>query len=178
MIVVASFTSDAGSDMSKRMRISAREVGLQVDVHRLPEAGSFEKNGAMKPHFAKQMLDVHGQDIVVVDVDAIFRSSPERFLKPDFAEDVALFFGGNGKPSADTLFLKNTRKARSFLSQWARIIEVRGGSESFGSLVAVTTKPRLVPIYHLGPEYCWVERVMRPHYPGAKPVIEFYSKGD
>jgi hypothetical protein len=177
MIVCSYFCDEAFFPCSQRMRASASELGLEIDVRRLPDQGSWEGNAALLPTFSRQMLDIHvGVDLLIIDPDAVFRTAPQRLLKPDFEEDVALFFAGTGKPHPGTLFLKNTRKARMFLNQWNKINETRGGLDCYGALVAVTTKPLLVQVCHLGPEYYWVDRVMRPSYPGIYPVVEYFMQ--
>src|SRR5262245_45620315 len=167
------------------MKLSAEDYGLKVDLRLLADQGSWEKNVCMKPAFALQMLDFHkGEDVVLVDTDAVFRSAPEKLTKPTFTEDVAIFFAGNGHPSSGTMWFRNTFRARAFLRQWARLIAEHSGegvlSVEYETLITATTKPRIVPIHHLGPEYFWVERNMRQSYPGAVPVIEHFmiSKGE
>ncbi len=175
MIIAAFYTNEMYEKEATRMRISAGQFSLQCDVRKVPDQGSWEKNVSLKPRFVKAVLDLYkGQDILLVDTDAVFHQAPTELQNPQFTEDVALFFAGNGKPSSGTMWFRNTRKARLFLETWHTINENRGGAEEFLSLVEVTTKPRIVPVYHLGPEYFWVERTMRQSYPKAKPVIEHF----
>lgn len=179
MIVCAFYTDDAYWRSAQRMRASAEEHGLTVDIHRIVDQGSWEKNVAMKPAFAAQMLGAHpGQDILLVDTDAVFRRSPDALLKPEFPEPVALFFAGNGRPSSGTIFLRSTKSAMTFLKIWDKLIretpDQPGRPAEFEALVRITTKPRVVSIKHLGPEYFWVDRIMRQQYPGAEPVIEHF----
>lgn len=179
MIVCGFYTNDVYKSHALRMKVSAEQFGLEVDLQQLPDQGSWNKNTCMKPKFAKQMLDKHlGETVLLVDTDAVFRSAPERLLRPLFHEDVALFFAGNGHPSSGTMFFRNTSRARIFCNFWQTVIENHKDDPSenleYETLVQVTTKPRVVPIHHLGPEYFWVERQMRPSYPGAIPVIEHF----
>lgn len=185
MIVCSFFTSEAYEKSAYRMRDSALQFHLKVDLRLMPDQGSWAKNVAMKPLFAKKMLEEHNEDILLLDTDAVFRAAPTELLGPDgggpaFQEDVALFFAGNGLPSSGTMWFRKSRKSVLFLNAWHRTIENTPQPEDparppeFEALVMVTRKPRVAPIHALGPEYFWVERKMRSSYPSAKPVIEHF----
>lgn len=182
MKICAYFTSEAYFKAAQRMRLSAVELGLDVDIRKLQDLGTWEKNVAQKPAFAIKMLEEHGQDIILVDTDAYFHARPDALIAPEFAAEVALFVAGNGKPSSGTMYFRNGRKSRLFLRAWEQSIENHPEPEvgadvpprEYTSLASLVKKPLLVPIHILGPEYFWVERSMRQSYPGCKPVIEHF----
>lgn len=175
MIVAAFHTNDVYEKEATRLRVSAEQFGLVCDIRKVPDQGSWDKNVSLKPRFVKAMLNLYkAESILLLDTDAIFHQAPAALLKPTFEEDVALFFSESGAPSSGTMFFKNTRKAKLFCDTWRQINDNRGGEEEYLSLVEVTRKPLIAPIFRLGPEYFWVERTMRAVHKNAKPVIEHF----
>lgn len=179
MIIGSFYTNETYAKEAERMRISAGQFSLQVDVRAVPDQGSWWANVSLKPQFALRMMDAHkGQDLLLLDTDAIFWKAPTELLHPQFPEDVALFIAANNKPSSGTMFFRNNSKSRIFLRAWDKLIkdlaEDGVDNREYEALVKMTAKPRVTPIHILGPEYFWVERIMRRKYPSADPVIEHF----
>jgi len=130
-IVVSFYTKGTAYEAeARRMVRSVHLHGLEHDVREVPNQGSWLANTAHKPQYLRTMLDIHaGRDILWIDADGEMRHYPVLF--DDFTADIGVCYvdwpqyGRNRGPEllSGTIYLKNNRRVRDLVDEWARRIE-------------------------------------------------------
>lgn len=183
MIVVSYHTDTAGKSRVQALVDSARRFDVPVDTEGLPG-----RNGdRTRAEFILRMLDKWPEhDILYVEAGGVVRRRPDLFVDPDF--DVAAHvhltglgipatgsFAGTGWICPSTLFFAQGDAARKVLLIWIETNAVRPDRREQDNLLYFLAAIDGVRFRYLPHEYSWVEPVMRPFMPGARPVIEHSS---
>lgn len=162
---------------SRPVQIQGRSRDLSIDRPSV-------RNG--KFSIAKEILsrfdrfrNVDG--FLFVEPGAVIRPPLELFHRKNF--DVAAYvdragnpsgpgtFDGIGRVSTFTLFFRQSLAARRVLDRWIERNYLHPRPEAENLLFTLSEVGGVV-FFHLPPEYCWIEPLMRPFHIDAVPVIE------
>jgi hypothetical protein len=184
-LVIAYYTkSSRYEDLSQNLKTSLQQFNLPYYIHGIDDLGSWEKNTHYKAYFIRKCLEDRNQDLLCVDVDAVFKSYPS--LIPDLNCDIAYrtedFKWRKDEALSGTLFLRNNEKVKRFVDRWIQLNEAvpaeRAKPETWeqkNMQVAQREFQDLV-YFNLPPEYTFIFDHTRNMYPRLAPVIEHYQE--
>jgi len=120
--VICCFFTDTYFDHAMSLKSSLDDFGLNYYFKRVADAGYWEANTRIKPHFVLECLERFPQkDVLYLDADAMVKKPLNYFNHID--ADVA-FYKTKGLPGmshdylASTMFFKNTPATRQLVEQW------------------------------------------------------------
>lgn len=120
--VICCFFTDTYFDHAMSLKSSLDDFGLNYYFKRVADAGYWEANTRIKPHFVLECLERFPQkDVLYLDADAMVKKPLDYFNHID--ADVA-FYKTKGLPGmshdylASTMFFKNTPATRQLVEQW------------------------------------------------------------
>jgi len=120
--VICCFFTDTYFDHAMSLKSSLDDFGLNYYFKRVADAGYWEANTRIKPHFVLECLERFPQkDVLYLDADAMVKKPLDYFNHID--ADVA-FYKTKGLPGmshdylAGTMFFKNTPATRQLVEQW------------------------------------------------------------
>jgi hypothetical protein len=120
--VVCCFYTDSYRDHAMLLKSSLEQFGLNYYFQQVEDAGYWEANTRIKPHFILECLQrFTDKDVLYLDADAIVKKPLDYFNKID--ADVA-FYKTKGMPGmshdylASTMFFKNTTRTIALVEQW------------------------------------------------------------
>jgi len=185
ILIIGYYTQNTNYErLAQNLKNSANQFSLANHIIGIRDLGSWEKNTHYKAYFIKECLNTRNQDLLYVDVDAVFKRSPD--LIPSLNCDIA-YRTENFKWRADealsgTIFLKNNDKVKSFVDRWIQLNEatpaerlkpetweqknMQRAQREFNNLV----------YYNLPPEYTFITDHTRRMYPNIQPVVEHFQE--
>ena len=108
-----------------KLQKQLKAFGRPNRIQKVEDTGSWKKNIRRKPTIIVEMMAAAAQyeSVVWLDADALLMKDPVLF--DTITEDVGLYFYkrqkvGDTEPLAGTMFFKNTKRIRKFLSVWAK----------------------------------------------------------
>jgi len=184
-LVIAYYTESTQYEvLAGNLTKSLQNFGLAHHVQSIKDQGSWEKNTHYKAYFIKEVLEVRNQDVLYVDVDAVFKQYPS--LIPDLTCDIAYrtqdFRWRNDEALSGTIFLKNNDKVKKLVDRWIQLNEAtpaeRMKPETWEqkNMQRAQREMQDIDYFNLPPEYTFIYDHMRTIYPGAQPVIEHYQE--
>lgn len=186
-LVIGYYTKDTSyENLALQLKKSLAELSLPNYIEAIPDQGSWEKNTHYKATFIQKCLVERTEDLLYVDVDAVFRSYPSLISEIGKDHDLAYrtedFRWRKDEALSGTIFIKNNDLMRGFVDQW---IEMNRNNP------AERTKPetweqknmqrvhRSIPeirYYNLPPEYTFIFDHSKKMFPGVSPVIEHFQE--
>lgn len=184
-LIIGYYTRNTSyQDLSQSLAKSLEDLSLRYYLKPIEDLGSWEKNTHYKAHFILECLGQFKENLVYVDVDAVFRSYPNLFetLDCDIAYRTENFRWRKDEALSGTIFLKNNEVIKNLVRRW---IEINS------SIPAERTKPETweqkhmqtatreipgVSYFNLPPEYTFITDHTRNMYPGIRPVIEHFQE--
>lgn len=120
--VVCCFYTDSYRDHAMALKSSLEQFGLNYYFKQVEDAGYWEANTRIKPHFVLECLQQFSdKDVLYLDADAIVKKPLDYFNQ--IQADVA-FYKTKGMPGmshdylASTMFFKNTPRTIALVEQW------------------------------------------------------------
>jgi hypothetical protein len=120
--IVCCFFTDTYLDHALSLKSSLDEFGLNYYFQRVEDAGYWEANTRLKPHFILECLErFPNKDVLYLDADAMVKKPLDYFNHIE--ADVA-FYKTKGLPGmshdylASTMFFKNTANTITLVKQW------------------------------------------------------------
>lgn len=183
MIVCSFFTDDRYRRAAERLKMSCEVAKVPCDIRQVPDLGSWQKNTLQKSAFMIQEFDRFPEEnaLVWLDADAVLVRPPLLLLetKRDVMayrwSPLTLFRSASwhnyGTLFSGTLYFKRSLFSREILEAWDdenKRHPERLDQKNLATVLAGTDPVRLGC---LPPEYCWIERRMRPYHKGASPVV-------
>ncbi len=108
---------DIYTEEARKLRESLERFKLPFHIKTIEKEGrSWNDICRWKPIFIKEMMDVHGKDVLYLDADAIVLSHPVLF--DDFKGDLGVFLRPPGDLFASTIYVKNSSWGRYLLAVW------------------------------------------------------------
>lgn len=103
---------------ARRMAMSARKQGLDVELTPVESTGSWVRNASMKARFLYEQRCKRTGPLLYVDVDSIFRVDPWPYLLTKDG-DLAIHVSRDGEMISATLLMNDTDGVRALLLRWA-----------------------------------------------------------
>ena len=184
-LIIAYYTENTSYEiLAANLKKSLENFGLAHHIVPIKDQGSWEKNTHYKAYFIKEMLETRNQDLLYVDVDALFKQYPD--LIPDLDCDIAYrtqdFRWRKDEALSGTVFFKNNDKVKRLVNRWIEINEAtpaeRMKPETWEQKNMQRAQREMSDIeyYNLPPEYTFIFDHMKTMYPGVSPVIEHYQE--
>lgn len=189
MIFVAYYTPGRYEEYLPACVASLARWGLQYDVERVADLGSWQANTHFKAEFLDRKLREHrGEPLVYLDVDAVVEAKPTLF--ESILADVGVYYHGPcpGKtPGVDewrlfngTIYLRNNWISGEIVRAWRdenRWSPLTTDQENLDRAIRSRLAARKpIQVQRLPAGYCWVEEVMRGVYPEEPVVIRHFME--
>lgn len=169
--------------LSENLKISTENLSIPLYIKQIPNLGSWEKNTHYKANFIQECLGKFKENLLYVDVDAIFRSYPQLInsLDCDVAYRTENFKWRKNEALSGTIYLNNNEITKEFVNKWIELNEKTPAERNRPETWEQANMQRamdLIPglIYsNLPPEYTFVFDHTKKLYPNIKPVIEHFQ---
>lgn len=183
-LVIAYYTpGNQYEPLSENLKESCNNLQIPLFLKPTQDLGSWEKNTHYKANFIYECLNSYTQNLVYVDVDAVFRKYPIIFdsLDCDIAYRTENFKWRRNEALSGTIFLNNNEKVKTLVKNWISINNslpairrIPTTWEQANMQKAVQANP-LIKYYNLPPEYTYIFDHTRRMYPDAEPIIEHFQ---
>lgn len=169
--------------LSENLKHSTQIFSIPLHIKEIPDLGSWERNTHYKAEFILESLNTLNQDLLYVDVDAVFREYPKLLetLDCDIAYRTENFKWRKNEALSGTIFIKNTTASRNLLERWIELNKKNPAHrykpetwEQANMQRAVEQTPG-IKYYNLPPEYTFIFDHTKNMYPGLSPVIEHFQ---
>lgn len=183
-LVIAYFTpGNQYEALSENLSKSCSEFGIPLHLRPIENLGTWEKNTHYKANFILECLSSFSQNLVYVDVDAVFRSYPSLFesLDCDIAYRTENFRWRRNEALSGTIFLANNNKTRKLVEKWIEINNVIKANRMDPETWEQKNMQRALDVctdvsyQNLPPEYTFIFDHSRKLYPEISPVIEHFQ---
>lgn len=169
--------------LSENLTKSCREFNLPLFLNPIENLGSWEKNTHYKANFINECLDRFSENLVYVDVDAVFRRPPDLFkeLDCDIAYRTENFKWRRNEALSGTIFLRNNNRVKDLVKTWISINEslpaIRNAPMTWeqANMQKAVQGDKLISYYNLPPEYTYIFDHTKRMYPDIEPVIEHFQ---
>jgi hypothetical protein len=183
LIIAYYTTGNHYEDLSENLKKSCNDFNLPLVLKPIQNLGSWEKNTHYKADFIYECLNTYNQNLVYVDVDAVFRKYPTLFgeLDCDIAFRTENFKWRKNEALSGTIFLNNNDKVRTLIKNWISINEsipaVRNSPMTWeqANMQKAVQFDRGINYYNLPPEYTYIFDHTKRMYPNIEPVIEHFQ---
>jgi hypothetical protein len=183
-LVIAYYTpGNQYEALSENLKESCNNLQIPLFLKPIQDLGSWERNTHYKANFIYECLNSYTQNLVYVDVDAVFRKYPDIFnsLDCDIAYRTENFKWRRNEALSGTIFLNNNEKVKALIKNWISINnaipairKVPSTWEQANMQKAVQANPA-IKYYNLPPEYTYIFDHTRRMYPEVEPVIEHFQ---
>jgi hypothetical protein len=184
-LVIAYYTENTPYEaLAANLKKSLQHFAIAHHIEGIADLGSWEKNTHHKAYFIKKCLTDRNQDLLCVDVDAVFKQYPS--LIPDLTCDIAYrtqdFRWRKDEALSGTIFLKNNDKVKRLVNRWIELNEATPAERMKPETWEQKNMQRAhremseIDYYNLPPEYTFIFDHMKTMYPGISPVIEHYQE--
>jgi hypothetical protein len=183
-LTIAYFTKgNKYESLSQNLRQSCESFGIPLNLNPIEDLGSWEKNTHYKAKFILDCLQNFSQDLLYVDVDAVFRQFPNLLetLDCDLAYRTENFKWRKNEALSGTIFLRNNERITEFVKSWISLNEAtpaaRFKPETWeqANMQRAHILSKDLKYYNLPPEYTFVFDHTKRMYPNLKPVIEHFQ---
>ena len=184
-LTIAYYTKGTSYEtLAQNLSNSCKSYDIPLILKPIADLGSWERNTHYKAEFILECLNTYPQNLLYVDVDAVFRSYPDLIdtLDCDIAYRTENFRWRNNEALSGTIYLKNCDSVKSLVSQWIAINNQTPASryapetwEQANLQKAVVNDPS-INYYNLPPEYTYIFDHTKKLYKGLKPVIEHFQE--
>lgn len=123
--LVCCFYTDSYSDHALSLKKSLDDFNLNYHFKQVEDAGYWEANTRIKPHFILECLQQFpNKNVLYLDADAVVKQPLNYFNK--IVSDIAVYHtkraqGMSHNYLTGTIFLKNNPVTRGFLAQWCTL---------------------------------------------------------
>jgi hypothetical protein len=184
-LVIAYYTENSSYEaLAGNLKKTLQNFSIPFYIEAIKDLGSWEANTHYKSHFIKKCLNDRNQDLLYVDVDALFKQYPELIptLDCDIAYRTQDFRWRADEALSGTIFLKNNDRIKKFVNRWIELNEAtpaeRMKPETWEQKNMQRAQREMTDLsyYNLPPEYTFIYDHMKMMYPGTSPVIEHYQE--
>jgi hypothetical protein len=183
-LTIAYFTKgNKYESLSQNLRQSCESFNIPLHLNPIEDLGSWEKNTHYKAKFILQCLQNFSQDLLYVDVDAVFRRYPDLLetIDCDLGYRTENFKWRKNEALSGTIFLRNNERTIEFVKSWILLNDTnpsfRFKPETWeqANMQRVHISSKGLKYFNLPPEYTFVFDHTRRMYPGLSPVIEHFQ---
>jgi hypothetical protein len=162
---------------------SCKKLNLELDFSLVPNLHSWKANTSFKGTFAKEMLNKHNRNVVLLDADAEITQYPKIFsLIPEDCNIAAHYLDQNAwyKNNSNrkeflsgSLFLRNNNFTKEIVDKW--ILALKNNTSLWEQRVLENIIiENKVKVFELPLEYCYIREVktgIAPHVLCNNPII-------
>jgi hypothetical protein len=184
ILVVAYFTpNNSYQRLSQNLKESLQSFKLPHLIKPVQDLGSWENNTHYKSKFIKECLETQTQDLLYVDVDAVFKAYPQIFetLDCDIAYRTENFRWRADEALSGTVYFRNNEKVKRMVDRWINLNEATPAERMKPETWEQKNMQRAqrefsdLVYYNLPPEYTFITDHTKTMYPGLFPVIEHFQ---
>lgn len=184
-LIIAYYTENTSyQSLAEKLKKSIQNLGLPHYIESIKDQGSWEKNTHYKAYFIKKCLIERSENLLYVDVDAIFKQYPSLIdsLDCDIAYRTQDFRWRKDEALSGTIFLRNNDKIKRMVDRWIELNQntpaERMKPETWEQKHMQTAQREMSDIvyYNLPPEYTYIFDHTKTMYPKISPVIEHYQE--
>lgn len=168
MRVITYAVGDRYRAAARVLQLSGEAVGVPVEILDVEPAEGWGANTRQKAALVCSVLEK--DDALWLDADCIIHKDPRPHLESIYGIDVALYMERVGTINGSVAYFRKTERGRAVAAEWKRLIDMNPAEESDPPLLESTQVG--CRLYHLSPEYCWVEAAMRRRFPKMRPAVE------
>ena len=169
--------------ISEDLKRSCNDFNIPLLLKPIEDLGSWEKNTHYKAKFILDCLNTTDQNLLYVDVDAIFKSYPDLIetLNCDIAYRTENFRWRKNEALSGTIFFQNNDRVKDFVKRWIELNDknpaIRSKPETWeqANMQKTLFDSSDIMYYNLPPEYTFIFDHTKKLYPGLKPVIEHFQ---
>lgn len=183
-LVIAYYTpGNQYETLSEDLAKSCQNHNISLFLKPVKDLGSWEKNTHYKANFIYECLHSFDQNLVYVDVDAVFRKYPILFnsLECDIAYRTENFKWRRNEALSGTIFLNNNDRVKNLVKNWISINElvpaIRKMPTTWEQANMQTAVEADVSLnyYNLPPEYTYIFDHTKKMYPHIEPIVEHFQ---
>lgn len=183
-LVIAYYTlGNQYESLSENLKKSCKDFNLPLFLKPIEDLGSWSKNTHYKANFIQECLERFNQNLLYVDVDAVFRSYPSLFedIDCDIAYRTENFRWRANEALSGTIFLSNNDKVKSFVNLWIEMndktpaIKIKPETWEQANMQKALLKNGGLKYYNLPPQYTYIFDHTKSMYPDITPVIEHFQ---
>lgn len=184
-LVIAYYTENTPYEaLAANLKNSLQHFGIAHHIEGIEDLGSWEKNTHYKAYFIKKCLSDRNQDLLCVDVDAVFKAYPDLIptLDCDIAYRTENFRWRSDEALSGTIFLRNNDKVKRMVDRWIELNEATPAERMKPETWEQKNMQRAqrefsdIVYYNLPPEYTYIFDHTRTMFPNIRPVIEHYQE--
>jgi hypothetical protein len=183
-LVIAYFTKGNQYEaLSESLNKSCSDFKIPLHLRPIENLGSWEKNTHYKANFILDCLNSFSQNLVYVDVDAVFRSYPSLFdsLDCDVSYRTENFRWRKNEALSGTIYLANNERTKRFTQKWIETNNVIKAKRMDPETWEQKNMQRALEVCtdvkyeNLPPEYTFIFDHSRKIHPEVSPVIEHFQ---
>jgi hypothetical protein len=184
-LTIAYFTKgNSYETLSENLKESCKTYDIPLILKPIENLGSWESNTHYKATFILECLNTYPQNLVYVDVDAVFRRYPDLFdtLDCDIAYRTESFKWRKNEALSGTIFIKNSDKGKEIIQKWIETNDKIAANQfdpttwEQANMQRVINGDTSINYFNLPPEYTFITDHTRKLYPGLKPVVEHFQE--
>jgi hypothetical protein len=183
-LIVAYFTKGNQYEaLSQNLSKSCSDLKIPLYLNPIENLGNWEKNTHFKANFILECLNRFDQNIVYVDVDAVFRSYPVLFetIDCDIAYRTENFRWRRNEALSGTIFLANNERTKIFVEKWIEINNIIKANRQDPDTWEQRNMQRALEVcsdvkyQNLPPEYTFIFDHSKKLHPKVTPIIEHFQ---
>lgn len=183
-LIIAYYTKgNQYEKLSENLNKSCSDLKIPIHLKGIDNLGSWEKNTHYKAEFILECLNQFQQNLVYVDVDAVFRKYPILFetIDCDIAYRTENFRWRKNEALSGTIFLSNNDRTQHFVKKWIEINSVIKSVKSDSDTWEQRNMQRALSVCHqiryenLPPEYTYIFDHSRKLHPEIDPIVEHFQ---
>jgi hypothetical protein len=183
-LTIAYFTKgNQYEKLSENLSQSCSQFRIPLHLKPIENLGTWEKNTHFKANFILDCLSKFNQNLVYVDVDAVFRDYPILFetIDCDVAYRTENFRWRKNEALSGTIFLRNNDRTKTFVQKWIETNRIIKASKTDPDTWEQRNMQRALEVCkdvkyeNLPPEYTFIFDHSKRIYPEVIPVIEHFQ---
>lgn len=184
-LIIAYYTQNTNyQNLASKLKESIERLSIPNFIKPIKDLGSWEKNTHYKSHFIKECLETKTEDLLYVDVDAVFRRYPDLIptLDCDIAYRTENFRWRPDEALSGTIFLRNNDKIKRMVNRWIELNEATPAERMKPDTWEQKNMQRSqrefkdIVYYNFPPEYTFITDHTRKMYPNISPVVEHFQE--
>ena len=184
-LVIAYYTiGDRYETLSENLKRSCQDFNIDIFTKGINTKGSWEKNTHYKANFILECLETFSQDLLYVDVDALFRGYPDLFenIDCDISYRTENFSWRKNEALSGTIYFKNNKKINNFVKKWIELNNSCPANRMIPETWEQKNMQRALDLfsdikyYNLPPGYTYIVDHSRRLYPNEKIIIEHFQE--
>lgn len=183
-LVIAYYTTGNQYEaLSENLNKSCSDHRIPIHLKSIQNLGSWERNTHYKANFILDCLSTFPQNLVYVDVDALFRSYPVLFetLDCDVSFRTENFRWRKNEALSGTIFLRNNSRTKRFVEKWIETNNIIKAKKEDPDTWEQRNMQRALEVcpdiqyQNLPPEYTFIFDHSKRIHPGVTPIIEHFQ---